>query len=85
MIESLAHPLPALGAPGPMEIALIVLLVLILFGAKRLPDLARGLGKGIREFRSAVSETSDQIKKDLDHTPEKKSGDNNTSDTKSNG
>lgn len=52
----------AIGAIGPLEIGLIVLVILLLFGAKRLPELARGLGKGIREFRGAVSETSEQLK-----------------------
>lgn len=56
----------ALGSIGPWEITLVVLLALLLFGAKRLPELARGLGKGIREFRGAVSDTKEQIKSGLD-------------------
>ena len=78
------HPIIALGAPGPMEIGLIVLVILLLFGAKRLPELARGLGKGIREFRSAVSETSDAIKKDIeDPKPQNDSGQKSTPDSNS--
>lgn len=46
---------------GPWEIALIFLVVLLVFGAKRIPEIARGLGKGIREFKDA----SDDIKKEL--------------------
>ena len=42
-----------LGGLGGGEIFLIVLLILLLFGAKRIPDLARGIGKGIREFKDA--------------------------------
>jgi sec-independent protein translocase protein TatA len=38
---------------GTGEIILILLLILLFFGAKRIPDLARGLGKGIREFKDA--------------------------------
>lgn len=58
----------AIGSIGPMELVLIVLVILILFGAKRLPELAKGIGKGIREFRGALSDTSDQIKKSVDAT-----------------
>lgn len=46
---------------GPMEIAFILLIVLLLFGAKRIPEIARGLGKGIREFKSATSEISREL------------------------
>jgi sec-independent protein translocase protein TatA len=41
--------------PGPMEIALILIVVLIVFGPKRLPDLGRSLGGGIREFKDSVT------------------------------
>ena len=47
---------------SPGELLLIFLAILLLFGAKRLPELARGLGKGIREFKSAMRDTSDEIK-----------------------
>lgn len=46
---------------GPWEIAVILFLVLIIFGAKRIPEVARGLGKGIREFKSATSEISREL------------------------
>ena len=46
---------------GPWEIGVIMLLVLLIFGAKRIPEVARGLGKGIREFRSATSEISREL------------------------
>jgi len=42
-----------LGSLGGGEIFLIIVLILLLFGAKRIPDLARGIGKGIREFKDA--------------------------------
>lgn len=48
--------------PGGMELFLIILVVLLLFGAKRIPELARGIGQGIQEFRKA----SDDIKKEID-------------------
>lgn len=51
---------------GPWELLLIFLAVLLLFGAKRLPEIAQGLGKGIREFKKSVKDTSDEIKDSLD-------------------
>jgi len=51
---------------GPWEILLILIVVLILFGAKRLPELARGLGKGINEFRDAVDNGKEEIINGLD-------------------
>lgn len=50
-----------LGGLGGWEILLIMLVILIFFGAKRIPDLARGLGKGIREFKDATTEIKDNI------------------------
>lgn len=51
-----------MGSIGGFEWVIIILVVLLLFGAKRIPDLARGLGQGIKEFRKA----SDDIKKEID-------------------
>jgi sec-independent protein translocase protein TatA len=51
-----------MGSFGALEIAIIVLVVLLFFGAKRIPELARGIGQGIQEFRKA----SDDIKKEID-------------------
>ncbi len=48
---------------GPVEIMLIFLVILLLFGAKKLPELARGLGKGIREFKNATKEVEDEFDK----------------------
>ena len=52
---------------GTGEILLILLVVLLLFGAKRLPELARGLGKGINEFRDAVDDSKKQIMDETKH------------------
>lgn len=41
--------------PGPMELVLILFVLLLLFGAKRLPEIAKGFGEGIREFKKAIS------------------------------
>ena len=47
---------------GPWEIVIIFLVVLLLFGGKKLPELAKGLGKGLREFKNA----SRDIKKEVE-------------------
>jgi sec-independent protein translocase protein TatA len=51
---------------GGWEVLLIFMVVLLLFGAKRLPELAKGLGKGIKEFKGAV----EGIEKELDEAAE---------------
>ncbi len=50
------------GMPGEPEVFIILLVILLLFGAKKIPELARGMGKGIREFKDATKE----IKKEID-------------------
>jgi sec-independent protein translocase protein TatA len=52
-----------LGNLGGAEIFIIVFVILLLFGAKKLPELARGLGKGIREFKDATKDVKDNIEK----------------------
>ena len=47
---------------GTGEILIILLIILLLFGAKKLPELARGLGKGIKEFRKASDEFKNEVK-----------------------
>jgi len=46
---------------GTGEIILILLIILIFFGAKKIPELAQGLGKGMREFRKAARDIQDEI------------------------
>jgi sec-independent protein translocase protein TatA len=41
--------------PGPLEIVIILVIVLVIFGPKRLPDLGRSLGRGMREFKDSVT------------------------------
>ena len=55
---------------GPWEILLILIVVLILFGAKRLPELARGLGQGINEFRDAVDSSKKEIIDGIENDPQ---------------
>jgi sec-independent protein translocase protein TatA len=50
--------------PGPLEIIIILVIVLIVFGPKRLPDLGKSLGRGMREFKDSVTG------KDKDELPE---------------
>lgn len=57
-----------LGAP---ELILIFLVVLVLFGAKKIPELAQGLGKGIKEFRKAMKDVQNEVEQD----PSKKTED----------
>ena len=45
----------AMWTPGPLEIVIILVIVLIIFGPKRLPDLGRSLGHGMREFKDSVT------------------------------
>jgi sec-independent protein translocase protein TatA len=52
------------GIFGGWEIILILAVVLILFGAKKLPELAKGLGQGIKEFKKATREVTEEIQKE---------------------
>ena len=57
------------GMLGGWEIVLILAVVLILFGAKKLPELAKGLGSGIKEFKKATREVTDEISSAMDEPP----------------
>ncbi len=52
----------SLGAP---EVILIALLVLLIFGGKKIPELMRGLGKGVNSFKKGLKDVDDEIKNDL--------------------
>lgn len=62
------------GNIGTGEILLVILFILIFFGAKKIPELAQGLGKGIREFRKAAKEVQEDVEKEAKKIdePEKK-------------
>ncbi|MBO6046035.1 MAG: twin-arginine translocase TatA/TatE family subunit [Bacteroidales bacterium] len=71
----LTYPL-FLGSLGFWEIFLIVLVIVLLFGGKKIPELMRGVGKGVKSFRQGMNEVEDELKeatKDLDIDPDKKS------------
>ncbi|UTJ06783.1 Sec-independent protein translocase subunit TatA/TatB [Arcobacter roscoffensis] len=75
-----------MGMPGGMEWILIALVVLLLFGGKKIPELAKGLGSGIKNFKNAVKEDEEQVvdtKKadELEKKAETKSEDKNESKT----
>lgn len=53
-----------IGGMKGWEIVVILVVVLLLFGGKKIPELMRGVGKGIREFKSGVSGLEDEMKKD---------------------
>lgn len=57
---------------GTGEIILILLIILIFFGAKKIPELAQGLGKGLREFRKAARDIQDEIDRPEDQKDQKK-------------
>ena len=66
------------GFPGGGEIFIIVLFVLLFFGSKRIPEMMRGMGKGIRMFKDAtqdiqqdIEESVKDVKKDIDETKKK--------------
>lgn len=54
-----------IGGMGAQELLLIFLVVLLLFGAKRIPDIAHGIGKGMREFKRAVQDTKQEFERSV--------------------
>ena len=52
-----------------MEVVLILVVILVLFGAKKIPELAKGLGTGIKEFKKATREVTDEIQNTTTDTP----------------
>ena len=59
--------------PSGMELLLIVLVILLLFGGKKIPELAKGLGSGIRNFKKAVKDDEDEVVQNKADEIEKKS------------
>lgn len=51
-----------MGIPGPMELILLLVIVLIIFGPGKLPDIGSAVGKGIREFRKASTELEESVR-----------------------
>jgi len=61
-----------MGVVGPWQVILIVLVVLLLFGGKKIPELMRGLGKGVKEFKSGMAEAEKIINEEPE--PQKSTG-----------
>ncbi len=61
------------GFLGGWEWLIVILAVLLLFGAKRIPELAKGLGSGIKEFKKAAKEVTDEVQNATSDTPPAKS------------
>jgi sec-independent protein translocase protein TatA len=59
----------ALFSFGGGEVFLILVVILLLFGAKKLPELARGLGQGIKEFKKATREVTDEMESAMNDNP----------------
>ncbi len=62
--------IPGIPTLGPMELIIALVVILLLFGAKRIPELARGLGSGVREFKAGTKEGQLEDKKDKEKTDE---------------
>ncbi|MBR5787578.1 MAG: twin-arginine translocase TatA/TatE family subunit [Muribaculaceae bacterium] len=56
---------------GTQELLIIALIVLLLFGARKIPELMRGVGKGIRSFKEGMKDAGDEINKDSDESARK--------------
>lgn len=54
---------------GPLEIFVIVFVILLLFGAKKLPELARGMGKAMREFKKATKDVEQDFRSAMEEEP----------------
>lgn len=71
-MTTLPLPFPPVGLFGPIgtwEILLILLVLLLLFGAKKLPELAKGMGRSIKEFKKATQEVEDDIRTSMEDKP----------------
>ena len=69
---------PPMFGLGGQELILILLIILLLLGSKKLPELARGLGKGIKEFKKSQNEIEDEFKSAAEETPKKEKSPSST-------
>lgn len=61
-----------LGNIGATEIIIIALIILLLFGGRKIPEMMRGIGKGIRSFKEGMKDINEEIKKDSDASADNK-------------
>jgi sec-independent protein translocase protein TatA len=71
------------GNLGTTELIIIVVIILLLFGGKKIPELMKGMGKGVRSFKEGMEEMKDEIEKPLADEADKK-GEEKDTDSKSN-
>jgi len=79
------HPIVAFGIPSGPDLIILLVIVLVLFGAKRLPELARGLGQSVNEFKKAKDEFDKEVAKPSSNpldSPDRTSSIASTSETK---
>ncbi|MBP5625839.1 MAG: twin-arginine translocase TatA/TatE family subunit [Bacteroidales bacterium] len=58
-----------LGVIGPWQIVILALLIILLFGGKKIPELMKGIGKGVKSFKEGMNEIEDQINKSDEDKP----------------
>ena len=63
----LAYPL---GVIGPWQIVIIALVILLLFGGRKIPELMKGLGKGVKSFKEGISEIDEQLNTETPAKPQ---------------
>lgn len=73
------HNLLIFAIPGGMELIIIVFVVLLLFGGRKIPELMRGVGKGIKEFNNARATIETEIKEGMKEGDKKSAGDSSAS------
>ncbi|MFN8245731.1 MAG: twin-arginine translocase TatA/TatE family subunit [Ferruginibacter sp.] len=72
MFLTILSPVMLLSMPGGSEWILIILIVLLMFGGKKIPELMRGVGRGIREFNDAKSNVKSEIEEGMKEKDSKK-------------
>lgn len=55
---------------GPQELLVVLIIILVLFGGKKIPEVMRGLGQGVREFKKAQSDAEDTVRQLAEEEPE---------------
>jgi len=71
-----------MGMPSMPELLVILAIVVLLFGAKKIPELAKGMGKGIKEFKTAMNEDEEEPKKEIASSEDKKNEETKATETK---
>ena len=67
----MSYPLGFIEGIGGPELMMIMFIILLLFGANRLPELARGLGKSVRDFKKAASGVEEEVRRAMEEEPPK--------------